>query len=83
MAKLEAFEKAVDEHAEAEETQEFPKVLAACDEEQRQKMGQRLRSVQKMAPTHPHPTAAGSPVAQALTGPFAAMTDRVRDALSR
>ncbi len=83
LTKLEAFEKAVDEHAEAEETQEFPKVLAECDEEQRQKMGERLRAVQKMAPTHPHPSAAGSSVAQALTGPFASMADRVRDALSR
>ena len=83
MSQLEAFEKAVDQHAEAEETQEFPQVLAACDQEQRQKMGERLLSVQKMAPTHPHPSAAGSPVAQALTGPFAAMADRVKDALSR
>jgi hemerythrin-like domain-containing protein len=83
MAKLEAFEKAVDQHAEAEETEEFPHVLTACDEEQRQKMGRRLLSVQSMAPTHPHPAAAGSPAGQALTGPFVAMVDRVRDALSR
>jgi hemerythrin superfamily protein len=83
MAKLEAFEKSVDEHAEAEETEEFPRVLAACDEEKRQKMGKRLLSVQGMAPTHPHPMAAGSPAGQLVTGPFAAMIDRVRDALTR
>jgi hemerythrin superfamily protein len=83
VAKLEAFQTAVEQHAEAEEKQEFPRVLAACDEEQRQKMGKRLLSVQSMAPTHPHPVAAGSPAAQLVTGPFAAMVDRVRDALTR
>jgi len=35
-----------------------------------------------MALTHPHPTAAGSTTAVALTGPFAAMVDRVKVALS-
>lgn len=82
LATLESFEQAVDQHAEAEETEEFPKVLAECDEQERRKMGERLLSVQKMAPTHPHPSAAGSPLAQVLTGPFASMADRVRDALS-
>jgi hemerythrin superfamily protein len=81
--KLTAFEKAVDQHAEAEERDEFPQVLKALDEDERQKLGKRLQSVEKTAPTHPHPSAAGSPAAQALTGPFAAMVDRVRDTLSR
>jgi hypothetical protein len=82
LEKLTAFEKAVDEHAEAEETEEFPRVLSACDADERRKLGDRLRAVEKMAPTHPHPSAAGSPTAQALTGPFASMVDRVRDAIS-
>jgi len=80
---LTTFEKAVDAHAEAEEDQEFPRVLAACEADERRKLGDRLRAVEKMAPTHPHPSAAGSPVAQAMTGPFASMVDRVRDAMSR
>jgi hemerythrin superfamily protein len=82
LAKLTEFEKSVDEHAEAEESQEFPRVLEALDEEERRKLGSRLQAVEKMAPTHPHPSAAGSTTAQALTGPFAAMMDRVKDALS-
>ena len=81
--KLHEFRLAVDEHAEAEEAEEFPRVLTALDVEERRKLGSRLLAVEKMAPTHPHPSAAGSPTAQALTGPFAAMVDRVRDALSR
>jgi hemerythrin superfamily protein len=81
--KLQAFETAVDQHAEAEESQEFPRVLSSLDVDERRALGSRLLAVEKMAPTHPHPSAAGSPTAQALTGPFAAMVDRVRDALTR
>jgi hypothetical protein len=81
--KLHQLQLAVDQHAEAEEIQEFPRALAALDVEERRKLGSRLLAVEKMAPTHPHPSAAGSVAAQALTGPFAAMVDRVRDALSR
>jgi len=83
LEKLQAFEKAVDEHAEAEESEEFPRVLEALDADERRKLGSRLQAVEKMAPTHAHPMAAGSTTAQALTGPFAAMVDRTRDALSR
>lgn len=83
LEKLKTFEQAVDEHAEAEENLEFPRVLESLDEDERRKLGGRLRAVEKMAPTHPHPKAAGSTTAQALTGPFAAMVDRVRDAMSR
>ncbi|HEY3530127.1 MAG TPA: hemerythrin domain-containing protein [Nocardioides sp.] len=83
LAKLKEFEESVDEHAEAEESQEFPRVLNALDVDERLKLGSRLQAVEKMGPTHPHPAAAGSTTAQALTGPFAAMADRVRDALSR
>lgn len=82
LAKLTEFERSVDEHATAEEEAEFPRVLSARDVEQRRKLGVRLRAVEKMAPSHPHPSAAGSPARQALTGPFASMVDRVRDAMS-
>lgn len=81
-AKLEEFQKSVDEHAEKEEKEEFAAVVANCDVQQRQDLGRRLESVESLAPTHPHPSAAGSPTAVALTGPFASMVDRVRDALS-
>ena len=66
-----------------EESEEFPRVLAALDADERHKLGERLLAVEKLAPTHPHPAAAGSTTAQVLTGPFAAMVDRVRDAMSR
>ena len=81
-AKLAAFEKAVIDHAEHEEREEFPAVRRGCDEEQLKGLGARLQMVEKVAPTHPHPTAAGSPSAQLLTGPFASMVDRVKDAIT-
>jgi hypothetical protein len=80
--KLKGFQHAVEQHAEREEAEEFEPILASCDPELRQQLGARLRAVEKFAPTHPHPTAAGSPTAQLLTGPFVSMVDRVRDALT-
>jgi len=80
---LAEFQRSVLDHAEHEEREEFPAVRAGCSEEQLRTMGRRLESVERMAPTHPHPMAAGSPKAQWMTGPFASMVDRAKDALSR
>lgn len=79
--KLASFEKAVDSHAEAEENQEFPPILSSCDVEQRQKMGKHLRAAESVAPTHPHPSTAGSTPAQYAVGPMASLVDRTRDAI--
>jgi hemerythrin superfamily protein len=76
------FEKSVDQHAEAEEHEEFPTILSECDEDKRRAMGKQVLAAEKVAPTHPHPTAAGSPVAQWMVGPFASIVDRTRDAIS-
>lgn len=78
---LAEFQKSVSDHAEAEENDEFPAVLDQCNAQQRASMGDRLRAAEKLAPTHPHPSAAGSTTAQYIAGPFAAIVDRVRDAL--
>jgi hemerythrin superfamily protein len=80
--KFEAFEQSVDKHAEAEEHEEFSQVLAQCDEGQRATMGRKIKAAEALAPTHPHPSVAGDRTAQMLTGPFAAMVDRVRDVVS-
>ncbi|OKK03647.1 MULTISPECIES: hemerythrin domain-containing protein [unclassified Streptomyces] len=78
---LRRFEKDVIEHAEHEEKEEFPSVLQECPEAKRKRLGGQLQLVEKLAPTHPHPRAAGSPTAQWVVGPFASMLDRTRDAL--
>jgi len=75
------FEKSVVDHAEHEEKEEFPALHRDCSEDQLRTMGTRLLAVEKLAPTHPHPATAGSPVAQAVIGPFASLIDRTKDAL--
>jgi len=79
---LREFRTSVDQHAESEEKEEFPAVISRCDLQQRRTMGDRLRKVESLAPTHPHPATAGSTAAQWAVGPFASLIDRTRDALS-
>jgi hemerythrin superfamily protein len=77
------FEHSVVEHAEAEEREEFPHVLSEVGEAQRRTMGSALIAAEKTAPTHPHPGAAGSTMAQWTAGPFASLMDRAKDALKK
>jgi hemerythrin superfamily protein len=79
--KLADFQQSVDQHAEAEETEEFPAILDQCDESRRQTMGTQLKAAEKIAPTHPHPSTAGSTTAQYAVGPIASVIDRTRDAI--
>ena len=66
---LAELEKAVSDHAENEEIEEFPHILAQVSAQDQQKMGERLLTAEKIAPTHPHPTAAGSPIMQVAVTP--------------
>jgi hemerythrin superfamily protein len=68
--KFAAFERAVLDHASHEEQDEFPLVHAREDPD-----------AERIAPTHPHPSTAGSPAAQWAVGPFASLVDRSLDAL--
>ena len=76
---LAEFEKSVSEHAQREEIEEFPYILAEVGSQDQLKMGERLLKAEKAAPTHPHPGAAGSTTAQYMVGPFAALLDKARD----
>jgi hemerythrin superfamily protein len=80
-AQFAAFERSVLAHAEREEREEFPAVRAGRSDEQLMRMGTMLRAAEKIAPTHPHPTAAGKPAAQWTVGPFVALVDRTKDAI--
>jgi hypothetical protein len=79
-ARFAQFEQAVSEHADHEESAEFPSVLNAVSAQDQLAMGGRLTAVQRIAPTHPHPRTAGSTASQYLAGPFASLLDRARDA---
>jgi hemerythrin superfamily protein len=75
------FASEVKKHASNEETYEFPLVRENQDEQALESMGTNLERAEKTAPTHPHPSAR-STTANVVMGPFAAIVDRVRDALS-
>ncbi|SFK54190.1 hemerythrin domain-containing protein [Geodermatophilus ruber] len=77
-----AFRQAVLEHAEAEEREEFPLLRQTTDPHALIAARDRVRRAEQLAPTHPHPSAKTT-VANYVAGPFAAMLDRARDALSR
>ncbi|MCA1983798.1 hemerythrin domain-containing protein [Nocardioides nematodiphilus] len=81
-AQFAEFEAAVDKHAEAEESEEFPRILAECDVDQRQTMGRKIKAAEMIAPTHPHPSMEPGSMHQRMVGPFAALIDRARDAIS-
>lgn len=72
-------ERAVLDHAEHEEEDEFPPVRAREEQDRLVSMGRTLQATEKIAPTHPHPSTAGSPAAQWAVGPFASLVDRARE----
>jgi hemerythrin superfamily protein len=76
------FRESVRAHAEAEETQEFPLLRESTDHASLQKARSAVEVAEKMAPTHPHPSAKTTTM-NYVAGPFAAMLDRARDAFSK
>lgn len=80
-AKLATLRQEVESHAAAEETQEFPKVAEKESPQRLEQMARVYETAKKAAPTRPHPSTPNTPVANMLTGPFAAVLDRARDAV--
>jgi hemerythrin superfamily protein len=77
-----AFRQSVLDHVEAEEREEFPLLRQNADPDALAKARDRVERAERMAPTHPHPSARTT-TANYVAGPFAAMLDRARDAFSR
>lgn len=78
-----ALRQEVEEHADAEEREEFNAVIDRVGDAERRALGLTLQAVEKVAPTHPHPEVAGSSTAQLVAGPFASMLDRAKDLFSK
>lgn len=76
-----SFRKDIVEHAEAEEHEEFERLAEELDADQLEKMRRAVELAESTAPTHPHP-GAESRAANMAVGPFAAMMDRARDAIT-
>lgn len=81
LVQLDDFKSSVIEHAEREETQEFPILERMQDAEQLAKMRSMVEMVESMAPSHPHPHGPDSAIGNMLVGPFVALSDGFRDAL--
>lgn len=73
---------AVTEHAEREETEEFPKLQRELDSDERHRMTKAVQAVEAIAPTRPHPGVESAKLNFAV-GPFASLLDRARDAISK
>lgn len=81
VAKFRELQTDVIAHAEAEEKLELTQLGANLDPARLQKMGKAAELAESIAPTRPHPSLE-SPAANILAGPFVAMVDRVRDAIT-
>ncbi|HLK40220.1 MAG TPA: hemerythrin domain-containing protein [Polyangiaceae bacterium] len=79
--KLTALKRDVVAHAESEERDELAALASRLEPEQLTRMRKVVRVAESLAPTRPHPGVESKP-ANLLVGPFVAMVDRARDALS-
>jgi hemerythrin superfamily protein len=79
---FEKFAQAVLEHAQSEEVYEFPLLRRNLDADKLETAERQLLLAERIAPTHPHPSAR-STMANYVAGPFAAVADRARDAIAK
>ena len=77
---LTELQKAVLEHAEHEEAEEFNRLQHELDADTLKRMAGAVRAAESIAPTHPH-AGVESAMANFAVGPFASVLDRVRDAM--
>lgn len=80
MEAMERLRAAVLEHAQLEETEVFPLLLAHEDSGRLVYLGQKFKGAKLAAPNHPHPHLPSGKASQHILGPVAAFFDRVRDA---
>ncbi|MEU8799134.1 hemerythrin domain-containing protein [Spirillospora sp. NPDC048819] len=76
------FHKDLEAHASHEEKEEFPRLRREATDEQMRGMAKAVRAAEAVAPTHPH-QGVESPAKNIMTGPIAAVADRVRDAIGK
>jgi hemerythrin superfamily protein len=75
------FRKAVLEHAEHEEREEFPELRTHSSQERRV-MSAAIKTAEAIAPTHPHP-GVETATKNMLLGPFVSVADRTRDVVRK
>jgi hypothetical protein len=68
------------DHAQHEETYEFPKLQKELDADELKRLGAAVRAAEAIAPTRPHAGVESAKLNFAV-GPFASMLDRARDVI--
>lgn len=81
-SKFAAFRTDVLRHAENEEHLVFTPLRGQLDADRLETVAKSLITAEAVAPTHPHPHGPSSATGHLVVGPFAAIVDRVRDALT-
>jgi hemerythrin-like domain-containing protein len=79
---LQEFVKAAREHITYEQDVVWPKFEAAVNKADLEKLGEKLETAKKVAPTRPHPDTPPNATVQKTMGVGAAVLDHVRDAVS-
>jgi len=79
---LQEFVKAAREHILYEQDVVWPVFERAVGREDREKIGEKMETAKKVAPTRPHPDTPPNPMVQKTVGTGAAIVDRVRDAVT-
>jgi len=67
-------------HIAEEELDLLPRLQAACDREELQDLGYKVKEAKEFAPTRPHPHAPVKPPANLILGPGVGFIDKIRDA---
>ena len=67
------------QHVAEEEGEMFPRMREAMSPEELVKLGGRVETIKKMAPTRPHPNVPNEPGPRLAAGPVAGLFDRLRD----
>ena len=69
-------------HIEEEESDLFPKLMAASSIEELRDLGGKIEQAKKTAPTRPHPSSPSEPPGNKILAPGLGLIDRLRDALT-
>ncbi len=69
-------------HIEDEERDQFPQLRAHLSNDDLVKLGGKLETAKKLAPTRPHPAAPNAALFHKLAGPGVGLVDRLRDKLT-
>jgi hemerythrin superfamily protein len=70
------------DHVSDEESDQFPKLRTTIPRSELVRLGQKVQTAKKLAPTRPHPGAPNAELFHKLVGPGVGLVDRLRDRLT-